>query len=535
MPDTSKPSARTATVSKTVSNKSLAKIPPAKPVPKKTFGQNEWHTKPRRGVKLDAILGSALEALQANRMRSFLTMLGVIIGVSAVIAVVSLTEGVNQSVSARFASLGTNVITISPGAASTNGARSAAGTEQTLTLADAQAVAQVDHVVDMTPVLTTSGQIVYGSQNWNTTVRGVYPSYQTIQSWQIDEGSWFTDQDEQTSAPVAVLGQTVVQNLFTTTGTDPIGETILINNQAFKVVGTLQAKGTQGFANVDDAIFVPYSAGNERLKPSPIYVDQIQVQVDDVNNVALVEQNITTLLRTRHHLSGPATSASGQQFGAGNPLRGLGGGGGGGGFGGGGNGGGGRGFGGGGTGGGGGAGFGGGGNTTGGQRTGGATTTGSGSATRGTAQASDFQVFSGNQLVQTAQQNTAELAILLIGIAAVSLSIGGIGIMNIMLVSVAERTREIGIRMAIGARQRDIRNQFLLEALMLSIIGGIIGIVVGLLGGYALTQGLGFPFVFSIIAVAIAFGVSAIVGISFGLYPAVRAAKLDPIVALRTE
>jgi macrolide transport system ATP-binding/permease protein len=525
MPDTSKPSTRRATVSKTVSNKSLAKIPPAKQVPKQTVDQNAWHTKPRRGVKLDAILGSALEALQANRMRSFLTMLGVIIGVSAVIAVVSLTEGVNQSVSARFASLGTNVITISPGAASTNGARSAAGTEQTLTLADAQAVAQVDHVTDMTPVLTTSGQIVYGSQNWNTTVRGVYPGYQTIQSWVIDEGSWFTDQDEQTSAPVAVLGQTVVQNLFTTTATDPIGETILINNQAFKVVGTLQAKGTQGFANVDDAIFVPFSAANERLKPSPIYVDQIQVQVDDVNNVALVEQNVTTLLRTRHHLAGPATSSSGQQFGAGNPLRGLGGGGGGG-IGGGGNGGGGRGFGGGGTGGG--AGFGGGGNTTGGQRTGGATT-------RGTGQASDFQVFSGNQLVQTAQQNTAELAILLIGIAAVSLSIGGIGIMNIMLVSVAERTREIGIRMAIGARQRDIRNQFLLEALMLSVIGGIIGIVVGLLGGYALTQGLGFPFVFSIIAVAIAFGVSAIVGICFGIYPAVRAAKLDPIVALRTD
>ncbi len=526
MADTSKPSARAATVS----NTSLAKIPPAKPTPNRTFAQNSWHTKPRRGVKLDAILGSALEALQANRMRSFLTMLGVIIGVSAVIAVVSLTQGVNQSVSARFASLGTNVITVSPGAASTNGARSAAGTEQTLTLADAQAVAQVDHVVDMTPILTTSGQIVYGSQNWNTTVHGVYPSYQTIQSWQIDEGSWFTEQDEQTAAPVAVLGQTVVQNLFTPTGTDPIGETILINNQAFKVVGTLQAKGTQGFSNVDDAIFVPFSAANERLKPSPVYVDQIQVQVDDVNNVALVEQNITTLLRTRHHITGPATSSSGQQLGGGNPLRGLGGGGGGGGgggFGGGGNGGGGRGLGGGGTGGG---GFGGGGNTT-----GGPTTSGSGSALSRTSQASDFQVFSGNQLVQTAQQNTAELAILLIGIAAVSLSIGGIGIMNIMLVSVAERTREIGIRMAIGARQRDIRNQFLLEALMLSVIGGIIGIIVGLVGGYALTQGLGFPFVFSVIAVVIAFGVSAAVGVSFGLYPAVRAAKLDPIVALRTE
>ena len=539
MADTSESTEGITTATKT----SLAKIPPDKQTTKRTFAQDSWHSKPRRGVKIDAILGSALEALRANRMRSFLTMLGVIIGVSAVIAVVSLTQGVNQSVTQRFASLGTNVITISPGAASTNGARSAAGTEQTLTMADAQAVAQVDHVVEMTPILTTSGQVVYGSQNWNTTVRGVYPGYQTIQSWQIDEGSWFSEQDEQSSTPVAVLGQTVVQNLFTTTGIDPIGETILINNQAFHVVGTLQSKGTQGFANVDDAIFVPFSAANERLKPSPVYVDQIQVQVDNVNNVTQVEQNITTLLRTRHHLSGSAPSTSGQQFGSGNPLRGLGGGGGGG------NAGGGRGFGGGNGGGGfgggngggggfgggnGGGGNGGGGRGSGSGSNGGATTPGN-SSLRGAPQANDFQVFSGNQLVQTAQQNTAELAILLIGIAAVSLSIGGIGIMNIMLVSVAERTREIGIRMAIGARQRDIRNQFLLEALMLSVIGGIIGIIVGLLGGYGLTQGLGFPFVFSIAAIALAFGVSAAVGISFGLYPAVRAAKLDPIVALRTE
>jgi len=493
-----------------VTKNSVGNVPTVQQAPKRAFAQNSWHSKPRRGVKIDAILGSALEALQANRMRSFLTMLGVIIGVSAVIAVVSLTQGVNQSVSQRFSSLGTNVITISPGAASTDGARGAAGTQQTLTMSDAQAVAQLDHVVAMTPILTTSGQVVYGSQNWNTGIRGVYPNYQTIQSWQIAEGSWFSNGDEQVSAPVAVLGQTVVQNLFSSTGTDPIGETVLINNQAFHVVGTLQAKGSQGFANVDDVIFVPFGAVNERLKPSPVYVDQIQVQVDDVNNVAQVQQNITTLLRTRHHLTGSAPSSTGQQFGGGNVLGGLGG-----------------------RGNGSGRGFGGGGN--GGQQTGGSTTPGSNSSLRGVPQANNFQVFSGNQLVQTAQQNTAELAILLIGIAAVSLSVGGIGIMNIMLVSVAERTREIGVRMAIGARQRDIRNQFLLEALMLSVIGGIIGIVVGLLGGFGLTTSLGFPFVFSIIAVVLAFGVSAVVGISFGLYPAVRAAKLDPIVALRME
>src|SRR6266516_5999574 len=500
-----------------VTKNSVGKVPTVQQAPKRAFAQNSWHSKPRRGVKIDAILGSALEALQANRMRSFLSMLGVIIGVSAVIAVVSLTQGVNQSVSQRFSSLGTNVITISPGAASTDGARGAAGTQQTLTMSDAQAVAQLDHVVAMTPILTTSGQVVYGSQNWNTGIRGVYPNYQSIQSWQIAEGSWLSNGDEQVSAPVAVLGQTVVQNLFSSTGTDPIGETVLINNQAFHVVGTLQAKGSQGFANVDDVIFVPFGAVNERLKPSPVYVDQIQVQVDDVNNVAQVQQNITTLLRTRHHLRGSAPSSTGQQFGGGNVLGGLGGGGNGGRGGGSTNGG--R----------------GGGNTNGGPQTGGSTTPGSNSSLRGVPQANNFQVFSGNQLVQTAQQNTAELAILLIGIAAVSLSVGGIGIMNIMLVSVAERTREIGVRMAIGARQRDIRNQFLLEALMLSVIGGIIGIVVGLLGGFGLTTSLGFPFVFSIIAVVLAFGVSAVVGISFGLYPAVRAAKLDPIVALRME
>src|SRR5215471_17701674 len=188
MTGASKPSTRSATVNKT----SVATVNKVQQAPKRTSTEVSWYSRPRRRVKIDAIFGSALEALRANRMRSFLTMLGVIIGVSAVIAVVSLTQGVNQSVSARFASLGTNVITVSPGAASTNGARSAAGTEQTLTMQDAQAVGQLDHVSLWTPILSTSGQVVYGSQNWNTSVRGVYTSYQTIQSWEIDEGSWFT-------------------------------------------------------------------------------------------------------------------------------------------------------------------------------------------------------------------------------------------------------------------------------------------------------------------------------------------------------
>jgi macrolide transport system ATP-binding/permease protein len=501
------------------------KVPPTRQTPKPAFAQDRWPSQRRGGMTTDALFSSALEALQANRTRSFLTILGVIIGVSAVIAVVTLAQGVSQSVSQRFASLGTNVITIFPGAASTGGAREGAGSAPTLTWGDAQALAQVPDEVNISPILSVSGQVVYEDQNWNTSIRGVYPNYQAIQNWQIAEGSWFDDQAEQSYAPVAVLGQTVVQNLFSAGANDPIGQTIRINGQLFRVIGTLQAKGSQGGpSNADDVIFVPLSTASERLKPSPIYVDQIQLQVDNPNNVTQVQQAITTLLRQRHHLRGPDPS-QGQQnggFGGGNLAGGLGGGGRG--FGGGG-GGGGRGFGGG----------GGGGSTTGGQRNGGATTPGNGASFNRVSDPNDFQVFSGNQLVQTAQQNTAELTVLLIGIAAISLFIGGIGIMNIMLVSVSERTREIGIRMAIGARQSDVRNQFLLEALVLSVLGGLIGILLGFVAGFALTKGLGFPFGFSPMAVALAFSVSAVVGICFGFYPAVRAAKLDPIIALRTE
>jgi putative ABC transport system permease protein len=490
----------------------VAEVPSTQQIPAHAFSQDLQPLRGRHGMTGGATLSSALEALQANRLRSFLTILGVIIGVAAVISVVTLAQGVSQSVSQRFASLGTNVITISPGEALSGGARSAVGSAQTLTLADAQALAQVAHVVNMSPLLTTTGQVISGSQNWSTGIRGVYPSYQIIQNWQIAEGSWFNDEAEQTGAPVAVLGQTVVQNLFSATATDPINQTIRVNNQLFRVVGTLQSKGSQGFSNADDVIFVPFSAADERLIPSPIYVNQIQVQVDNVNNVAQVQQDITTLLRARHHLRGSDPS-QGQQNGSfgsrGNPAAGLGGNPV--------------------------RGFGGGGNPNSGQQNGGTTTPRNSSFTSGVSDPNDFQVFNGNQLVQTAQQNTTELTILLIGIAAISLTVGGIGIMKIMLVSVSERTREIGIRMAIGARQRNIRNQFLLEALLLSIIGGIIGILIGFLVGLLLTRGLGFPFVFSPIAVALAFTVSGVVGIIFGLYPAVRAAKLNPIVALRVE
>src|SRR2546421_7123769 len=408
-------------------------------------GQQRLKAKRKRGLMIGANFGSALDALWANRLRSLLTTLGVVIGVAAVIAVVILTQGATAFLNQSLTALGTNTLVIFPGTAASS---------QSLTLDDEKSLVKVAHVANVSPVLTISAQSVFGNQNWNTRVQGVYPNYQIIQSWQMARGTWYSADDETAAQPVAVIGQTIVDNLFATTGTNPIGQTIRINGQLFRVVGQLQSKGAQGFTNPDDVIFVPFSTTLSRLKNST-YIDQIQVQVDNANNVNQVQLIVTALLEKRHHIT-PGV-------------------------------------------------------------------------------ADDFRVRNSNQLVQTAQQQSAVLAALLVGIAAISLTVGGIGIMNIMLVSVTERTREIGIRMAIGARQRDIRNQFLIEALTLSSLGGIIGITLGMLGGFALVSAFHLPFVPSIPAVLLAFGVSAAVGVVFGLYPAVRASKLDPIVALRTE
>ena len=490
--------------------------------------------RPGHGITSGATFGSALDALRANRVRSLLTMLGVIIGVSAVIAVVTLTQGVNKSVNDRFTGLGTNVLTISPGTTSGTGARSAAGSAQTLTLADAEALRQVPDVVDVSPIVNANVQLVYGDLNWNTRVSGVYPSYQTIQNWQIADGNWFSDQDEQMGQAVAVIGQTVYQNLFPVGSPSPIGQTMRVGTSVFRIVGVLQTKGSQGNANADDVVFVPFSAAKERLNPSP-YVGQIQVQVDSIDNVAQAQEDVTALLRSRHHLAGADPALLQTRTAQRSALLGGGGGGGNGNFGGGGAQGGGAGGGAQGSGAGGGGAQGNGAGGTGGTgRTGGRTGAGTGTRTI-VNQPNDFQILNVNQIVQTAQANSAVLTVLLIGIAGISLAVGGIGIMNIMLVSVSERTREIGLRMAVGARGRDIRNQFLTEAVMLSVVGGIIGILIGVGGGFLMTSGLGVPFVFSLIPGLIAFSVSAIVGIVFGLYPAIRAAKLDPIVALRNE
>jgi putative ABC transport system permease protein len=397
---------------------------------------------------------SAIEALQANRTRSLLTTLGVIVGVAAVIAAVTLTESTSALINSRLTGLGTNTLTIIPSASQSGGAFGAAGTTQSLTTDDATAVASVTHVLNASPVLTSGAQLVYGNQNTSTRVLGVYPAFQQIGNWQMSEGAWFGDTEESGGEAVAVLGQTTADTLFSATGVDPVGQTILIKSQAFRVVGVLKAKGASFGANQDDLVYVPFSAARARLKNSQ-FVDQIQAQVDSASNVDQAQLDITALLEQRHRL----------------PTGGP----------------------------------------------------------------DDFSVRSSNQLVQTAQQFTQTLTLLLVGIAAISLLVGGIGIMNIMLVSVTERTREIGIRMAIGARRGDIRNQFLIEALTLSGAGGVIGIILGLVGGVLLTRAFGLGFSLNPLPIVLAFGVSAVIGVVFGLYPAIRASQLDPIVALRTE
>jgi putative ABC transport system permease protein len=430
--------------------------PPAKPTLRPYVAANTLqsfdgrHT--RRGSMIGANLGIALETLWSNKLRSFLTALGIFIGVAAVIAALTLTQGAGAFITGSISSLGTNVITIIPGTATTRGVFGGTGTTQSLTPADADAITRIRHVTAVSSIVSLNAQVVYGNQNWNTRIQGVDTAFQNIQGWQMAEGTWFSETDDRGELPVALLGQTVMHSLFDASGTDPIGQQIRIRDQLYRVVGVLQAKG--GSFNQDDIVFVPFHTALIRLK-NTTYVDQIQVQVDNSDNVNLVQQAITTTLERQHNIL------------SGSP--------------------------------------------------------------------DDFRAISSTQLLQTAQQFTQILTFLLVGIAAISLTVGGIGIMNIMIVSVTERTREIGIRMSIGARRSDIRNQFLIEALVLSIIGGVIGMVIGFLLGFVITNATGLPFVVTLISILLPFLISSAIGIVFGLYPAVRASKLDPIVALRTE
>ncbi|HET9920901.1 MAG TPA: ABC transporter permease [Ktedonobacteraceae bacterium] len=416
------------------------------------------HKLRKRQTGLPAIYqscASAWQALRGNTMRSLLTSLGIIIGVSAVIVMISIGESSAAAINQRLAGLSPTEITIRPGSASSGGIRQGAGTLSTLTQADADAIAsQVPNVAAVSPVVNASGQAVFGNQNWSTTVQGVYPTYQQIGNWQLQEGSFFTSADEQGDSAVAVIGQTVADNLFTPLGTDPIGQQIRIRNVSFTVVGVLATKGSSGFGNADDIIYVPFSTAQQRLTGN-LNVNTVDVQASSTAQVNNVQTAVQQLLEQRHHISNP--------------------------------------------------------------------------------QQDDFTIQNQSQILQTVQSTSQTLTILLVGVASISLLVGGIGIMNIMLVSVTERTREIGIRMAIGARPRDVMTQFLIEALMLSALGGLVGIALGIGGALAYAFFTRGTFVLAPLSVLLAFGFAASVGVIFGFYPARRAAQLDPIVALRTE
>ncbi len=397
----------------------------------------------------------ALEGLRTNKLRSALTMLGIIIGVSAVITMVSLGLGMQQKVQNSIASLGSNLLVISPGAAQSPGTvRMASGSNITLTNQDAKAIArEIGGVRHVAPAVADSYQVVFGNQNWKTKVQGTTGEFLTVRDYKIAAGKFFGSGEESSRARVAVLGQTVVTNLFG--NVSPVGQTIRIGQAPFRVIGVLAGKGQSSMGqDQDDIVIVPLSTAQERLM-GITYLHNISVQMENDKVLDKAQAAITALLRTRHRL--PANVED------------------------------------------------------------------------------DFTVRNLAALMSTMQETTGNITAFLGGIAAISLVVGGIGIMNIMLVSVTERTREIGIRKALGATYANILAQFLIEAIVISLSGGLIGILLGVAGAKVISGFAGWNTVLSWGAILAAFGVSVSIGLFFGLYPARKAALLDPIEALRYE
>jgi len=396
----------------------------------------------------------ALRALARNKLRSFLTMLGIIIGVGAVIAMVAIGEGAKATIRSQIASLGTNVLIILPGTTTQGGVRVGFGSVNTLTDGDAKAIREeIRSISFVSPVLRRGEQVVAGNLNWGTFVQGVAPEFQQIREWQVAEGRFLHDGDVENDAKVAVLGETVVRNLFG--NDDPLESVIRIRNIPFRVVGVLAAKGqsSQG-ADQDDIVMIPYTSMQKRLMRIT-NVQTIIASAVTADRVQEAQEEITLLLRQRHRIQ---------------PDR-----------------------------------------------------------------EDDFFIRNLSDIAEAASSSARVMAILLGAVASISLLVGGIGIMNIMLVSVTERNREIGIRMAVGARSRDIMLQFLVEAVVMAATGGCIGILLGIGSSEVLKFWAQWPTLVSPTIVAIAFLFSGAVGVFFGFYPAQKAANLDPIDALRYE
>jgi len=408
-------------------------------------------------INIPSTLRISFRALKVNKMRSALTMLGIIIGVGAVIAMLAVGTGASKRIAEQISSMGSNLLIILPGATTSGGVRMGGGTQPTLTMADAEAIQKESlFVSDVAPILNGVAQVIYGHQNWSTGVVGTTPSMLTVRDWPVAAGRSFSDQDVKSATKVCLLGQTVVDNLFG--DMSPVGQVIRIKKVPFTVIGVLSMKGqsAQG-QDQDDTIYVPVTTAQKKLFGTtfPGMVRIIMVKAKSTQDLPAAEKQINDLLKQRHRI--------------------------------------------------------------------------------GPKQENDFTVRNLTQIMQTAEQSTKVMALLLGAIASVSLLVGGIGIMNIMLVSVTERTREIGIRMAIGAKTWDIRLQFIIEALTLSLIGGVAGIIVGISGSKILSVLAGWSTIVSPFSILIAFGFSGLVGIFFGFYPAYKASLLDPIEALRYE
>jgi len=406
-------------------------------------------------MEIVATIQIAIRALARNKMRSVLTMLGIVIGVGAVIAMVGLGQGAQQAIQQQIAAMGSNLLFVGAGTVNRGGMRMGWGATKSLVMDDMNAILRdCPSVASAAPQDGTGAQVVFGNDNWSTRITGTTPTYFDIRSWPVAEGATFTQQDVDTAANVAVIGDTVKRNLFA--GTDPVGQTIRIKNLPFTVVGVLEAKGASAAMgqDQDDTIVVPITTAQKKLT-GDTWLQAIMVSAKSKDASYSAQDEISGLLRDRHRIR-PGED-------------------------------------------------------------------------------DDFFVRNLSDLADLYDQQTRVMTLLLGSIAGVSLLVGGIGIMNIMLVSVTERTREIGIRMAIGATEQDVQRQFLIEAVVLSLVGGAIGILFGMLSSVLITKVLGWAVAISPFAILAAVIFSAAVGVFFGFYPARKAAQLDPIEALRYE
>ncbi len=401
------------------------------------------------------ILRISFKALGRNKIRSFLTMLGIIIGVGAVIAMVSLGKGAQRQVQEEIAAMGSNTLWIRAGSRRSWGVRSGSGTMNTLTAADFEAMQTELPTVKMaSPSASSMGQVVFGNQNWNSRLEGYSERYPELRNWKVVQGTFFDENHVKAASRVAVLGQTVVDELFG--GGDPVGQTIRIKNLPFQVLGVLAKKGSNNWGrDQDDTIVLPYTTVQKKFQGGVLYVQSGLIGAVSARASFAAQEHITNLLRQRHNL--------------------------------------------------------------------------------GSGDEDDFRVRNLSEFAEAAEATNAVMTGLLASIAAVSLLVGGIGIMNIMLVSVTERTREIGIRMAIGARPGHVRIQFLSESILLCLCGGLVGLAVGVGGAYGISQIAGWRTLIDPNSIVVSILFSAAIGVLFGYYPAHRAAALDPIEALHYE